>query len=54
MLGTDLAGTIDELDVNPLIAGPAGCIALDALVIPKTRRLNSSLTATDDPRAPTT
>ncbi len=31
----DLAGLLAEVDVNPLIAGPSGCVALDALVVPK-------------------
>lgn len=31
----DLAGLISEIDVNPVIAGPDGCVAIDALVIPK-------------------
>lgn len=31
----DLAGLLAEVDVNPLIAGPDGCVALDALVVPK-------------------
>jgi succinyl-CoA synthetase beta subunit len=31
----DLAGLVSEIDVNPVIAGPDGCVALDALVIPK-------------------
>lgn len=31
----DLAGLLQEVDVNPLLAGPAGCAALDALVVPR-------------------
>ena len=31
----DLAGLVQEVDANPIIAGPAGCHALDALVVPK-------------------
>jgi acyl-CoA synthetase (NDP forming) len=31
----NLRGLLAEVDVNPLVAGPAGCVALDALVVPK-------------------
>ncbi len=31
----DLGDLLQEVDVNPLLAGPEGCVALDALVIPK-------------------
>jgi acetate---CoA ligase (ADP-forming) len=34
-LADDLGGAIDALDVNPLIAGPQGCVAVDALVVPR-------------------
>jgi acetate---CoA ligase (ADP-forming) len=34
-LADDLGGAIDALDVNPLIAGPDGCAAVDALVVPR-------------------
>ncbi len=31
----DLEGLVQEADANPVVAGPAGCVALDALVVPK-------------------
>src|SRR5262249_17961530 len=36
-LGVDQAGTIDEIDINPLVVRPRGkgAVALDALVIPR-------------------
>ena len=34
-LASALGDLLDELDVNPLIAGPGGCIAVDALVVPR-------------------
>jgi acetate---CoA ligase (ADP-forming) len=34
VLAADLGEWLDALDVNPLIAGPAGCLAVDALVLP--------------------
>jgi acetyl-CoA synthetase/acetyltransferase len=33
-LACDLGDLIAEMDVNPLLAGPDGAIAVDALVIP--------------------
>jgi acetate---CoA ligase (ADP-forming) len=33
-LAADLGDLIAVLDVNPLIAGPGGCLAVDALVVP--------------------
>jgi acetate---CoA ligase (ADP-forming) len=33
-LAADLGDLLDAVDVNPLIAGPEGCVAVDALVIP--------------------
>jgi acetate---CoA ligase (ADP-forming) len=33
-LAADLGDLLEALDVNPLIAGPRGCIAVDALVVP--------------------
>jgi acyl-CoA synthetase (NDP forming) len=38
----DLADLIAEIDVNPVIAGPDGCVAIDALVIPKSVKPKSS------------
>ncbi len=35
VLATDLGDLIDGLDINPLIAGPEGCVAVDALVVPR-------------------
>jgi hypothetical protein len=34
-LGADLGGVIEAVDVNPAIAGPRGCVAVDALVVPR-------------------
>jgi acetate---CoA ligase (ADP-forming) len=34
-LAVDLGPALAALDVNPLLAGPAGCVAVDALVIPR-------------------
>jgi acyl-CoA synthetase (NDP forming) len=35
VLATDLGDLLDGLDVNPVIAGPRGCLAVDALVLPR-------------------
>jgi acyl-CoA synthetase (NDP forming) len=32
-LAVDLGGRLAALDVNPLVAGPGGCVAVDALVV---------------------
>jgi len=34
-LATDLGDLLDAVDVNPVIVGPEGCVAVDALVIPR-------------------
>jgi acyl-CoA synthetase (NDP forming) len=34
LIAADLGDLLEAVDVNPLIAGPAGCVAVDALVIP--------------------
>ncbi len=34
-LALDLAGTVGELDINPLVVRPRGAVALDALVVRK-------------------
>lgn len=33
----DLVGEIAEIDINPVIVGPLGCVAVDALVVPRRR-----------------
>jgi len=35
LIAEDLGEHLDGVDVNPLIAGPEGCVAVDALVIPR-------------------
>jgi acyl-CoA synthetase (NDP forming) len=35
LLARDLGDLIDALDVNPIIVGPQGCVAVDALVVPR-------------------
>ena len=37
-LALELGDEIEALDVNPLICGPSGAIAVDALVVPRLRR----------------
>jgi hypothetical protein len=34
-LAHDLGDLLEALDANPLICGPDGCVAVDALVIPR-------------------
>ncbi len=35
LLASDLGDLIGEMDVNPLLAGPQGCVAVDALLVPR-------------------
>ena len=35
VLASELGDLLDAVDVNPLIAGAEGCVAVDALVIPR-------------------
>jgi len=35
VLAATLGATISELDLNPVIAGPDGALAVDALVVPQ-------------------
>jgi acyl-CoA synthetase (NDP forming) len=35
VMAADLAGLFQEIDVNPVLCGASGCVALDALVVPK-------------------
>jgi len=35
VMAADLAGLFAEIDVNPVLCGPEGCVALDALVVGK-------------------
>ena len=35
ILAAELGDLIAALDVNPVIVGPAGCVAVDALVVPR-------------------
>ena len=37
VLAATLGAAIDELDLNPVIAGPDGAVAVDALVVPSTK-----------------
>ena len=36
VLAEELGEHLEALDVNPLIAGPEGCVAVDALVVTRT------------------
>jgi hypothetical protein len=35
VLAQDLGDLIEALDANPVVAGPEGCLAVDALVVPR-------------------
>jgi hypothetical protein len=35
VLAEELGDRLDALDVNPLVAGPDGCVSVDALVVPR-------------------
>ncbi|MEZ5773938.1 MAG: acetate--CoA ligase family protein [Hyphomicrobiaceae bacterium] len=35
VMAADLSGLVAEIDLNPVIAGPAGAVAVDALIVPK-------------------
>ncbi|HEX6676148.1 MAG TPA: acetate--CoA ligase family protein, partial [Actinomycetes bacterium] len=37
VLAADLGDELEALDVNPLVAGPDACLAVDALVLPRAR-----------------
>jgi len=37
-LACDLGDTLEALDINPLICGPAGAIAADAFLVPAPAR----------------
>jgi acyl-CoA synthetase (NDP forming) len=37
-LAHDLGEHLEALDVNPMLCGPDGCVAVDALVVPRSRR----------------
>lgn len=36
-LAVDLAGDLEALDINPLVCGPGGAVAVDALLVPQRR-----------------
>jgi len=35
VIAEDLGDLIDAIDVNPVIVSPTGCVAVDALVVPR-------------------
>jgi sulfur carrier protein ThiS len=38
VLASDMGDLLAELDVNPIIVGPKGAVAVDALVVTKAER----------------
>jgi acyl-CoA synthetase (NDP forming) len=42
VLVADLKGLIAEIDINPVLAGPSGVVALDALVVPASSRASQT------------
>jgi acyl-CoA synthetase (NDP forming) len=38
VLALELGDFVDAIDVNPLLCGPRGCVAVDALVVPRSNR----------------
>jgi hypothetical protein len=35
VLALDLGEDLEALDVNPMIVSPTGCVAVDALIVPR-------------------
>jgi hypothetical protein len=35
VMASSLGDVLAEVDVNPMIVGPDGCVAVDALVVPR-------------------
>jgi len=42
VLVADLKGLVGEIDINPVLAGPSGVVALDALVVPASNRASQT------------
>jgi hypothetical protein len=38
VLALELGDFVDAIDLNPLLCGPRGCVAVDALVVPRSNR----------------
>ncbi len=47
VLATDLGDLLAELDINPLAVNPSGCVALDALVVPRSNEPAGSQATAD-------